>query len=99
MTVAQIKKIVKEVMAEEPDSQYIQSVALFGSYLHGNERQDSDIDLLYETNRTMTLFQTGGLQYLLQKKLGHKVDFVPKHGVIPQLRDSIIPEAQTIYEK
>ncbi len=86
-------------MQHEPDAQDIQRVSLFGSYLHGSQQDDSDIDLLFEMKKTMTLFQIGGLQYRLEQKLGKKVDFVPKNSVIPQLKDKIIAQAEAIYER
>ena len=95
----QIQKAVIQVMQEEPDANNIKSVSLFGSFLHGNDRSGSDVDLLFEMRKTMSLFQIGGIQYRLQQKLGRKVDFVPKNSVIHQLRDKIIPEAEKYSER
>jgi predicted nucleotidyltransferase len=47
----------------------------------------------------MSLFQSGGLQYRLEQKMGRKVDFVPKNSIIHQLRDKIISDAKVIYER
>jgi len=93
-----LKQKIIEAVKTSPYRDYIQSISLFGSYLHGTEKNDSDIDLLYETRKTMSLFEIGGMKYRLERKLGHKVDLVPKNSVIPQLRDKIIPGAQKIYE-
>jgi len=90
---------VREVVESDPNKDYIQSISLFGSYLHGKNRPDSDIDLLFEMRKTMSLFQIGGMQYRLEQTLGRKVDFVEKDSVIPQLRDKIIPGAKKIYER
>lgn len=95
----QIEKGVAEVIRETPDGEFITSVALFGSFLRGDYEGESDIDLLFEMGKTMSLFQIGGIQYRLQERLGRKVDFVPKDSVIPQLRDAILTEAETIYER
>jgi len=92
------QKIIKAVKSS-PYRDYIQSISLFGSYLHGDETRDSDIDLLYKARKTMSLFQIGGLRYQLERTLGRKVDLVPKDSVIPQLKDKILPEAKTIYER
>lgn len=90
---------VKEVVESDPNKDYIQSISLFGSYLYGNNRPDSDIDLLFEMRKTMSLFQIGGMHYRLEQKLGRKVDFVEKDSVILQLKDKIIPGAKKIYER
>lgn len=90
---------VKEAVEEDPSRDYIQSISLFGSYLHGTANKDSDIDLLFKMRKTIGLFKIGGIQYRLEQKLGRKVDFVPENSVIPQLRDKIIPGAKIIYER
>lgn len=99
MKLAHIQKIVHEVMNEEPDATKIKSVSLFGSYLRGDNRPDSDVDLLFEMRKTMSLFEIGGIQYRLQEKLGRSVDFVEKDSVIPQLKDEIYSNAKKIYER
>lgn len=99
MKLAEIQKVVREVMDEEPDAAKIKSVSLFGSYLHGDNRPDSDVDLLFEMRKTMSLFEIGGIQYRLQEKLGRPVDLVEKDSVIPQLKDEIYSNAKKIYER
>lgn len=93
----QIITKVREVIKSDPNKDYIKSIYLFGSYLHGNAKKNSDIDLMFEMKKTMSLFQIGGIQYRLEQVLGHKVDFVPKNSIIKQLKDKIIPGAKKIY--
>ena len=99
MNKIQIQQAIAEVIHESPGGENIQSISLFGSYLHGNVTSESDVDLFFEIKNTMSLFQIGGLQYRLQEKLGLKVDFVPKNSVISQLKRSVILEAEIIYER
>lgn len=99
MSREEIATKVKEVVESDPNKDYIKAIYIFGSYLHGDAKKDSDVDLLYETKKTMSLFESGGMQYRLEQKLGRKVDFIPKSSVIPQLKDKIIPEAEKIYER
>ena len=93
-----LKQKIIEAVETDPNRDYIQSISLFGSYLHGEEKKDSDIDLLFEMRKTMSLFRIIDMKYNLEKKLGKKVDLVEKDSVIPQLKDKIIPEAQKIYD-
>ena len=99
MTQEVLKQKIIETVETDPNRDYIQSISLFGSYLHGNEKKDSDIDLLFEMRKTMSLFQIGGMHYRLEQKLGRKVDFVEKGSIIPQLKDRIISGAKKIYER
>lgn len=99
MNKLQIQKIVHEVMHEEPDAKNIKKVSLFGSYLHENARDDSDVDLLFEMKKTMSLLQIGGLQYRLQQHIGKKVDFVERDSLNRYIKDAVIAEAEPIYEQ
>lgn len=99
MSQEEIISKVRETIESDPNKDYIKSVSLFGSYLNGNVKKDSDVDLLFEMRKTMSLFQIGGIQYRLEQKLGRKVDFVEKNSVILQLKDIIIPGAKKIYER
>ena len=47
---------------------------VFGSALHGNDREGSDLDLLVDPLPGTTLFDLGGLQDELQELLGVSVD-------------------------
>ncbi len=97
MSQEQIITKVRETIKSDPNKDYIKSIYLFGSYLHGNAKKNSDIDLLYETKKTLSLFQIGGMKYRLEQKLGRKIDFVPKNFIITQLKDKILSEAKKIY--
>jgi predicted nucleotidyltransferase len=99
MSIAQIQKGVAEAIREDPYGDHIRSISLFGSFLRGDNTPESDIDLLFEMRKPMSLFQIGGMQYRLEQSLGKKVDLVEKDSVIPQLRDEIIPSAKKIYER
>jgi uncharacterized protein len=47
---------------------------VFGSALHGTDREGSDLDLLVDTLPGATLFDLGGLQAELEGLLGVPVD-------------------------
>ncbi len=64
--------------------------SLFGSYVRGENQEDSDIDILIEVPRGTTLFDIVELQTRLEDKLQKKVDLVTYRSIHPQLRDSIL---------
>ena len=99
MSQEEIISKVREAVMSDPNESYIQSVYLFGSFLHGDAKKDSDVDLLYETRKTMSLFEIGGMRHRLEVKLGRKVDFVPRGRIINQLKEKILPEAVKVYER
>ena len=65
----------------------------------GNFTSDSDVDLCFEMNKTMSLFRIGDTQYRLEQKLGRKVDFIEKDSLDKYIKNDILQEAEMIYEK
>lgn len=72
-------------------------VSLFGSFARGEERADSDIDLLVEKGdiKGMQIFD---LQEDLQKVLDRKVDIVTTAGASERFLKKIGDDAITLYE-
>jgi uncharacterized protein len=70
------------------------NMRVFGSVARGQERPDSDVDLLVELDRGYDLFrQRLPLTEDLSILLGRRVDLVPEHELNPHLRDGILREA------
>ena len=90
---------VKEAVESDPNKDYIQSISLFGSFLHGDEGKDSDIDLLFEMRKTMSLFRIFAVQHRLEQKLGHKVDLIEKESLDKYIKDEVLADAKKIYER
>ena len=71
-------------------------VGVFGSYVRGEQREKSDIDLLVDILRPISLLEIVGAEIYLSEILGVKVDLVPKRDVREELRESILAEAVAI---
>jgi len=68
----------------------VKKAALFGSYVRGDNTQNSDIDILVELPESATLFELGGLKVTLEEKLKKKVDIVMYKSISPIIKDSIL---------
>ncbi|MDQ6961544.1 MAG: nucleotidyltransferase family protein [Mariprofundaceae bacterium] len=69
-------------------------IRVFGSVARGEEKDDSDIDLLVDFPRGYDLFkQRLPLTEKLQHLLNRKVDLIPEHELNRHLRTSILAEA------
>ena len=66
---------------------------IFGSVLHGTDRDDSDIDIVVDTLPGATLFDLIGLEQELQKTLGVPVQIVVSDGLHHFIRDKVLAEA------
>lgn len=69
---------------------------VFGSVLHGTDRDGSDIDLLVDALPGATLFDLGGLQDELESLLGIHVDLLTPTDLPPKLRAKVLAEAQPV---
>ncbi len=69
---------------------------VFGSALRGDDRDDSDLDLLVETLPGTTLLDLGGLQDELQELLGVLVDVLTLQDLPAKFRDIVAQEARPV---
>jgi predicted nucleotidyltransferase len=68
-------------------------VGIFGSYVRGEQQEESDLDLLAEILHPISLLELVGAEIYLSEKLGVKVDLIPKRNVRKELREAIQQEA------
>jgi uncharacterized protein len=69
---------------------------VFGSVLHGEDRDGSDIDILVDALPGATLFDLGGLQIELEEILGVKVEVLTPGEISHYFRDRVLAEAKPI---
>lgn len=69
------------------------NIRVFGSVVHGEENQDSDIDLLVDFLPGTTLLDQVGLIDALSSALGRKVDIVSERALNKHLRQRVLQEA------
>ncbi len=69
---------------------------IFGSVLHGEDREGSDLDLLVDALPGATLFDLGGLQAELEDLLGVRVDVLTPGDLPQKFRQKVLAEAQPV---
>jgi len=74
----------------------VRVVGVFGSYVRGEQRRGSDLDLLADLADRVSLLEFVGAELYLSEVLGVKVDLIPKRVVREELRESIFKEAIAI---
>lgn len=85
LTIDQIKRKAIPILKEAG----VTKSALFGSYVRGEEVNDSDIDMLVELPQEKSLLDLVRLQRKLQETLGKEVDLLTYNGVNPLLKNYI----------
>lgn len=99
MTKQKIKEKIRRAVKNDPNKEYIKSISLFGSYLHGDHKKRSDIDLLIEFRKNLGLFRFVDIQLNFEKCLGNKVELVTKDSLSKYFRDEVLTEAELMYKK
>ncbi|WP_342764387.1 nucleotidyltransferase family protein [Thermococcus sp. M36] len=89
----EIKIILREHMDELRARYGVRSIEVFGSYARGEQREDSDLDLLVEFEEPVGLLTISMLQVYLSDLLGIEVDVIPKDSLRRELWESVSREA------
>lgn len=78
---------------------HVRELALFGSILRDDFRDDSDIDVLveFEPNAGVGFIGFLDLQDELATLLGRQVDLVSKGGMRPRFAARVLPQLRVIY--
>ena len=87
-----IEEILKEHKKDLAEKYKVKEIGLFGSYVRGEQRKRSDVDILVEFQKVPDLFKFIELEIYLERILKKKVDLVEKNGLRPRLKDIILNE-------
>ena len=74
---------------EVADRHGVQVLGVFGSVARGDDRPDSDVDLLVELPEGMGLFAIARVQNELEALLGSPVDLIPNAGLKAGVRPAV----------
>jgi len=77
-------------------SHRVRNPRIFGSVLHGNDTDGSDLDLLVDPTPDTTLMDIGAIRFELRQLLGVPVDVLTPKALPANFRDNIIEEAVPI---
>ena len=74
---------------------------LFGSYSRGEQREDSDVDILIlpDKSQHFSLFTLSEIYEDLKELLGREVDMITVGGLMPFARESADRDKILIYER
>ena len=88
-------------IAEYFKTQPVVKAWLFGSFARGEERDDSDVDILVKFDRRLPigLFAYVRMHRKLEEKLGRKVDLVEEGTLRPAVQQSANRDLKVVYER
>ena len=74
-------------------------IGIFGSVARGEERIDSDIDILIEFKKTPSLFEVVRIEQEISDIIGKKVELITEKSLSPYIKDSVLKEVVILYEE
>jgi uncharacterized protein len=87
--ITQLRRLQPDLRRRYP----IRELGVFGSYVRGQQTEDSDLDVLVDLQDAVGLLELAGLQHDLSEALGLKVDLVMRDAVKRGLVRRIMSEA------
>ena len=88
----EVAAVLREHKAEVVRKYRVRELGIFGSYVRGEQKKKSDIDILVEYVEIPDLFEVINLERYLQRLLRKKVDLVRKAAIRPELKDRVLRE-------
>jgi predicted nucleotidyltransferase len=94
-TVAEIRQILQGQKSYLAKQYGVAEISIFGSYVRGEQRADSDLDILIELERParISLIDLVELEFYLSDLLDIKVDLAVKKNLKARIGERILHEA------
>ena len=94
MRLEEIREILARHREELKERFRVKEIGIFGSYVRGEEKEGSDLDVLveFEEDAKLSLLDVVGLEIALSDLLGVKVDLVEKKNLKPHIGERILKE-------
>ena len=92
----QLQTLLKAFKEKHAGKYHLRALGYFGSYARNEALEDSDVDIVFETD-VPNLFKTAMMKQDLEEWLGRRVDVVRlRERMNPHLRGRILREARYV---
>ena len=85
-----------EMLPEIKEKYNVSYLGVFGSYVRGEQKSGSDLDILVEFSKTPTIFKYVNLENYLSDALEVKVDLVMRDALKPHIGKHILREVEAV---
>lgn len=89
LALSQNRELIRRIVLSHRSS----NPRIFGSVLHGNDTEVSDLDLLIDPLPGATLFDLGAIQIELEESLGVAVDVLTPKDLPAKFREQVLRTA------
>lgn len=91
-----IEEALKQRKKELAEKYKVKEIGIFGSFVRGEQKKKSDVDILVEFEEVPDLFRFLELERYLEGILGLKVDLVRRKALREELKSIILNEVVNI---
>lgn len=91
-TLDEIKELIQRHKDQLREQYHLKEIGVFGSYVRGSQREDSDLDILIEFEKPVGFVKFLRLENKLSELLGVKVEMVTKKALKPFIGKRILQE-------
>ena len=89
-TLDSVKRKIQEELPRLRIEYKIDSIGIFGSFIKGKNRKNSDLDILIDFNYAVTFFRFLRLEEKLSEITSRRVDLVMKSALKPKIGEYIL---------
>jgi len=95
-TFEEIKVVIQKHKDEFKEQYGLKEIGIFGSYIRGEQNEDSDVDILIELERPISFVQFIKFENILSNLLGLRIELVTKKALKPHIGKRILEEVKYV---
>lgn len=95
-TFEEIKKVLQKQKEEFREQYGLKEIGIFGSYVKGEQKEKSDIDMLIELEKPIGFVRFMRLENALSQLLGVRVEMVTRKALKPHIGKRILQEVKYV---
>ena len=88
----EVKAVIKDKKNKLQTDFGVTSIGIFGSYVRGEQNEESDVDILVDMRDGVTLFDLMALELYLSDLMGKKADVVMRDGLKSRIASQVLSE-------
>jgi len=92
----EIRKLLLKHKGEFTEQFGLKEIGIFGSYVRGEQREESDIDILVELEKPVGFVKFLKLENALSQILGVRVEIVTRKALKPHIGKRILQEVRYV---
>ncbi len=86
----------REAIQQIVERHHAKNPRIFGSVLHGQDTEESDLDIIIDTTEETSLFDVGAIRTELTYLLGVEVDVLTPGALPERWKKEVLSEAQAV---